>query len=47
MVRLRTARGGERCPWLTKSCGHRMPASSTKCFAKRSLEAMPQGWHKH
>ena len=41
-VRLRTApvnavRG------LTKSCGHRMPASSTRCFAKRSLAVMPPG----
>jgi len=25
---------------LTKSCSHRMPASSTRCFAKRSLAAM-------
>src|SRR5258705_765807 len=42
MVRLRTAtvnavRG------LTKSCGHRMPASSTRCFAKRSRAVMPPG----
>jgi transposase len=28
---------------LTKSCGYRMPASSTQCFAKRSLAAMPAG----
>jgi hypothetical protein len=28
---------------LTKSCGHRMPASSTRCFAKRSLAVMPPG----
>ncbi len=45
-VRLRTA-AVNAVRGLTKSCGHRMPASSTKCFAKRSLEAMPQGWHKH
>ncbi len=28
---------------LTKACGHRMPASTTRCFAKRSLAAMPPG----
>jgi transposase len=28
---------------LTKSCGHRMPASTTSCFAKRSLAVMPEG----
>ena len=28
---------------LTKSCGHRMPASSTRCFAKRSVAVMPPG----
>jgi transposase len=42
IVRLRTAAvnavGG-----LTRSCGHRMPASSTRCFAKRSLAVMPPG----
>jgi transposase len=42
MVRLRTA-AVNAVRGLTKSCGHRMPASSTKCFAKRSLEAMPPG----
>jgi transposase len=26
-----------------KSCGYRMPASSTRCFAKRSLAVMPPG----
>ena len=41
-VRLRTAavnvvRG------LAKSCGHRIPASSTRCFAKRDLAVMPPG----
>jgi transposase len=42
LVRLRTASvnavGG-----LTKACGHRMPASSTRCFAQRSLAVMPPG----
>jgi transposase len=28
---------------LTKSCGYRMPASSTRCFAKRSLAVMARG----
>jgi transposase len=28
---------------LTKSCGYRMPAFSTRCFAKRSLAVMPPG----
>jgi hypothetical protein len=28
---------------LTKSCDYRMPASSTRCFAKRSLAVMPPG----
>ena len=42
IVRLRTAAvNGVR--GLTKSCGHRMPASSTRCFARRSLAVMPPG----
>jgi transposase len=28
---------------LTKACGHRMPASSTRCFPERSLAVMPRG----
>jgi len=28
---------------LTKACSHRMIASSTRCFAKRSLAVMPAG----
>jgi transposase len=28
---------------LTKSCGHRMPASATTCFAPRSVAVMPPG----
>jgi transposase len=28
---------------LTKPCGYRLPASSTRCFAKRSLAVMPPG----
>src|SRR3984885_5150813 len=28
---------------LTKACGHRMPASSTKCFAQPGQAAMPPG----
>jgi transposase len=42
MVRLRTA-AVNAVRGLTKSCGHRMPASSTRCFAKRSLAVMPSG----
>lgn len=42
MVRLRTA-AVNAVRGLTKACGHRMQASSTRCFAKRSLEAMPPG----
>src|ERR1700731_4065036 len=42
MVRLRTA-AVNAVRGLTKACGHRMPASSTRCFAKRSLAAMPPG----
>ncbi|HTF67753.1 MAG TPA: IS110 family transposase, partial [Edaphobacter sp.] len=42
LVRLRTA-SVNAVRGLTKSCGHRMPASSTRCFAKRSLAVMPDG----
>lgn len=28
---------------LTKSCGHRMPASTTTCFAQRGLAMLPAG----
>ena len=42
MVRLRTA-AVNAVRGLTKSCGHRMPASTTDCFAKRSLAVMPPG----
>jgi transposase len=42
MVRLRTA-AVNAVRGLTKSCGHRMPASSTRCFAKRSVAVMPLG----
>jgi transposase len=42
IVRLRTA-AVNAVRGLTKSCGHRMPASSTRCFAQRSLAAMPPG----
>lgn len=42
MVRLRTA-AVNAVRGLTKSCGHRMPVSSTRCFAKRSLAVMPPG----
>src|SRR5579871_1515992 len=42
MVRLRTA-AVNAVRGLTKSCGHRMPASSTRCFAKRGLAVMPPG----
>jgi transposase len=42
MVRLRTA-AVNAVRGLTKSCGHRRPASSTRCFAKRSLAVMPPG----
>jgi transposase len=42
IVRLRTA-AVNAVRGLTKSCGYRMPASSTRCFAKRSLTAMPPG----
>lgn len=42
MVRLRTA-AVNAVRGLTKACGYRMPASSTRCFAKRSLAVMPTG----
>ncbi len=42
LVRLRTA-AVNAVRGLTKSCGHRMPASTTRCFAKRSLAVMPPG----
>src|SRR6201993_1642128 len=42
MVRLRTA-AVNAVRGLTKSWGYRMPASSTRCFAKRSLAVMPPG----
>jgi hypothetical protein len=42
LVRLRTA-AVNAVRGLTKSCGYRMPASSTRCFAKRSLAVMPPG----
>jgi transposase len=42
MVRLRTA-AVNAVRGLTKACGHRMPASSTRCFAERSLATMPPG----
>src|ERR1700728_171175 len=40
MVRLRTA-AINAVRGLTKACGHRMPASSTKCFAQRGHAALP------
>src|SRR6201991_1058425 len=42
LVRLRTA-AVNAVRGLTKSCGHRMPASSTKCFAHRGHAALPPG----
>jgi transposase len=42
MVRLRTA-AVNAVRGLTKACGYRMPASSTRCFSKRNLAAMPPG----
>jgi transposase len=42
MVRLRTA-AVNAVRGLTKSCGHRMPASPARCFAKRSVAVMPPG----
>jgi len=40
MVRLRTA-AVNAVRGLTKPCGYRLPASSTRCFVKRSLAVMP------
>ena len=42
LVRLRTA-AVNAVRGLTKACGHRMPASTTRCFARRSLAVMPPG----
>ncbi len=42
LVRLRTA-AVNAVRGLTKACGHRMPASSTTCFAQRGQAAMPPG----
>ena len=42
VVRLRTA-AVNAVRGLTKSCGYRMPASATTCFAQRSLAVMPPG----
>jgi transposase len=42
VVRLRTA-AVNAVRGLTKACGYRMPASSTTCFAPRSLAVMPPG----
>ena len=42
LVRLRTA-AVNAVRGLTKACGYRMPASSTRCFAERSLAVMPPG----
>src|SRR6202451_1782348 len=42
LVRLRTA-AINAVRGLTKSCGYRMPASATTCFAQRSLAVMPPG----
>ncbi len=42
LVRLRTA-AVNAVRGLTKACGHRMPASSTKCFSQRGQAAMPPG----
>ncbi len=41
-MRLRTA-AVNAVRGLTKSCGYRMPASATTCFAQRSLAVMPPG----
>jgi transposase len=40
LIRLRTA-AVNAVRGLTKSCGHWMPASSTRCFAKHGLAVMP------
>jgi transposase len=45
MVRLRTA-AVNAVRGLTKPCGYRLPASSTRCFSKRSLAVMPLGLSK-
>jgi transposase len=42
LVRLRTA-AVNAVRGFTKACGHRMPASFTKCFAQRGHAAMPRG----
>src|SRR6202522_209089 len=42
LVRLRTA-AVNAVRGLTKACGYRMPASSTRCFAQRGHAAMPPG----
>ena len=42
LVRLRTA-AVNAVRGLTKSCGYRMPASTTETFAKRGSAVMPQG----
>lgn len=42
LVRLRTA-AVNAVRGLTKACGYRMPASSTKCFAQRGQAAVPPG----
>lgn len=42
LVRLRTA-GVNAVRGLTKACGYRIPASSTKCFAQRGQAVMPPG----
>jgi transposase len=45
LVRLRTA-AVNAVRGLTKSCGYRMPASRTRCFAQRSLAVRPPGLHR-
>src|SRR5580658_3581906 len=42
LVRLRTA-AVNAVRGLTKACGYRMPASSTRCFAQRGHAVMPPG----
>ena len=42
LVRLRTA-AVNAVSGLTKACGYRMPASSTRCFAQRGHAVMPPG----
>jgi transposase len=42
LVRLRTA-AVNAVRGLTKACGYRMPASSTRCFARRGQAVMPPG----